>query len=162
MPTIDAEKFRKTFEDKFVPEPNSGCWIWIASCNRGGYGQINVCGLLGVNKPVVASRVSWWIYRGTTGSKSVLHTCDNKLCVNPDHLYLGSHKDNSRDAKQRGQMAIGFRLPHTKLSSADVNLIYHLCQNGVPRKEIAKAMKISQPYVSRILSGQRRTTNANS
>lgn len=161
MPTSMREIFVKRFESKFIPEPNSGCWLWVASYNRYGYGQMNVYGWMNINKPMTASRLSWMIYVGDPGSLSVLHKCDVKACVNPDHLYLGTKSDNARDALKRGQMATGFRLPHTRLSSKDINIIRLLGRLCIPNHVLAEEFGISRSYVSRLLSGQRRIVDAN-
>jgi hypothetical protein len=85
----------------------NGCWIWNGTLNPNGYGQIFVGPLQG--KAKTAHRVSWEIahgpippgrgYHGTC----VLHRCDNPACVNPDHLFLGSHFDNMADMKLKGR-----------------------------------------------------------
>jgi hypothetical protein len=76
------------------------CWNWMAS-TRSGYGAF-------VLKPYTsyAHRAAWILFRGKIPQgKLVLHKCDIKICVNPDHLYIGTYKDNARDASQRGQIS---------------------------------------------------------
>jgi hypothetical protein len=89
------------FERKFIPEPNSGCWLWTDAVTAKGYGRI----LVG-NKSRIASRVSHYIYKGTipTGLL-VCHTCDTPSCVNPDHLWLGSAADNMKDCSDKGRFS---------------------------------------------------------
>jgi hypothetical protein len=78
------------------------CWGWNL-CIRSGYGCFKVFG-----KTLLSHRVSWEITNGEipTGML-VCHTCDNRKCCNPDHLYLGTHQDNSNDAVKRGRTAKG-------------------------------------------------------
>lgn len=87
------------FEQKYIKR-ESGCWEWTA-CSRGnGYGCFKFEGRL-----VDSHRVSYILYKEDipTG-KLVCHTCDNRLCVNPDHLFLGSYKDNYDDAVIKGRI----------------------------------------------------------
>jgi len=69
------------------------CWLWTAATNEKGYG------IFGVRKFTdKAPRISWRLTRGPIPEKLfVLHHCDNPLCVNPDHLFLGTNNDNVRD-----------------------------------------------------------------
>lgn len=76
-------------------EIGTGCWVW-AGRERLGYGRIPVrkMGDLGIH------RVMWWVKHGDPGALDVLHNCNNKLCINPLHLHLGTHKQNFKEASQ--------------------------------------------------------------
>lgn len=89
---------RERFRDKWLPHPKTGCWTWIAS-TVSGYGSIGVEG-----KTEKAHRVSWRLHEGKIpdGIK-VLHSCDNTRCVNPDHLFLGTQKENIYDMMAKGR-----------------------------------------------------------
>ncbi len=77
------------------------CWLWTASVNDKGYGQLFV----GVGKsPLRAHRVSWELHRGLIPiGLLVLHHCDNPPCVRPDHLFLGTYKDSTQDMISKGR-----------------------------------------------------------
>lgn len=86
------------FEDKYIPEPNSGCWLWIGAL-RAGYGNFWYKG-----KNESAHRVSWLLHNGKIpDEKCVLHKCDMPSCVNPDHLFIGTQRDNVIDAVSKGR-----------------------------------------------------------
>lgn len=89
------------FLDKVSIEPNSGCWMWTASTDTHGYGQMYVDEQ---GKPKKAHRVAWQLFRGAIpNGMCVCHAHDDVWCVNPDHLFLGTHKDNSDDKVRKGR-----------------------------------------------------------
>lgn len=95
----DLAKVRKRFDCKHRCDLK-GCWLWTAATNNRGYGVI---GFGGGNKIVLAHRLSWILHNGEIpDGQLVLHKCDVRACVNPDHLYLGNMKDNARDHMERG------------------------------------------------------------
>lgn len=79
------------------------CWLWTAAAfKRTGYGQVR----LGAMRR--AHRAAWFLTHGDIpAGLFVLHTCDVRLCVNPAHLYLGSHVENMADRSKRGRAATG-------------------------------------------------------
>jgi len=89
-------------------EKSDGCWTWRGALQTNGYGKIYVCRKPGTTTKTTISmpahRASWVIHFGDipTGM-SVLHRCDNPLCVRPDHLFLGDHTDNMRDCAAKGR-----------------------------------------------------------
>lgn len=109
-------------EEMSIPEPNSGCWLWLRSTLPSGYGNIGIDG-----KVWRAHRASWLAYRGEIGMLHVLHRCDNPCCVNPDHLFLGTQSDNMRDmfskSRQNRNPPRGERHWNTSLTEEDVREI---------------------------------------
>src|SRR5215217_6716850 len=74
------------------------CWPWLSSTSAAGYGRFLLDG-----KARIASRVAYMMAFGDPGQTHVLHRCDNPACVNPSHLFLGTHKDNMGDRNKKGR-----------------------------------------------------------
>lgn len=92
------------FAEKYTPEPNSGCWLWLAAVNRKGYGLI-ARGADGPGKYWHATHASLMLHERPRPSREhmALHHCDVPSCVNPDHLYWGTVQDNFNDMVRRGR-----------------------------------------------------------
>lgn len=109
-PDYHKTSLRRRFGQSWCPEPFSGCWLWMAGTSLAGYGQISSSEATR-RKEVYAHRLSWEIHCGPIPEKLfVLHSCDTPLCVNPDHLFLGTHRDNMQDALRKGRL----KLDHLK------------------------------------------------
>ncbi len=108
----------KRFWDRV--EKSDSCWRWTGYLTK-GYGRIRVD-----NQHIRAHRLSYQIHFGEIpAGLHVLHHCDNPACVNPDHLYVGTDKDNARDRVVRGRQPrhFGEANPHAKLTAVDVAAI---------------------------------------
>lgn len=146
-------KTRAAFERRYIPEPNSGCWLWSGAHNR-GYGQIQVRG-----KTEKAPRLSWMLHRGPIqDGRCVLHRCDNPACVNPEHLFLGTHADNAADraAKGRGRNRVlrGEKNPQSKLTREAVLQIHDLLASGATQRSLAARFGVGCTTITRIASGR--------
>lgn len=98
---LPAKPLKDRIEASSIPEPNSGCWLWLGAYDRDGYGRLQV----GPGSPKAAHRASWEAFNGTIPhGLYVLHRCDLPACVNPDHLWLGTHSDNMRDCSAKGRL----------------------------------------------------------
>lgn len=111
-------------ERNSIPEPNSGCWIWLGGLTKKGYG---------ISHDAFGSKLAHRVALATKGSFEqklfALHTCDNPSCVNPDHLYAGTSKQNTADMVRRGRQNFGTNLKsgsqnyNAKLTEAQVQQI---------------------------------------
>lgn len=138
------QKVEDRFENFVMPEPNSGCWLWIGGTNRQGYGQIGD----GKGKDVRAHRVSWKIHNGPIPKgMNVLHKCDTPPCCNPKHLFLGTLQDNMDDCCKKKRQAYGSRNFKAKLADAD---IIKIRQDTRFAKEIAISFGVSTNTIDSI------------
>lgn len=111
---------QRRFDRKYIPEPNSGCWLWLGNLHEGGYGDFRLRGGQRIRAHV-------WSFKNAGNKvprgKFILHTCDIRCCVNPDHLYAGTKKENTHDCIRRGRFPIGVTHGHAKLDPEKVRLI---------------------------------------
>ena len=136
-----AERFAESYK-----LATSGCWLWIAG-EHSGYGRMFRNG-----RTELAHRISYDLYRGPipTGYL-VCHTCDVPLCVNPDHLFLGTHKDNMGDRNRKNRTASGERNGNAKLTAEEVAAIR---ADSRTHREIARLYGIGLSTVSYVRTGR--------
>jgi hypothetical protein len=140
--------FRERFDAKWIPEPMSGCWLWTAQAMPNGYGKIGT-GTHGDN-PLLAHRAAWMLYRGAIpAGLQVCHRCDNRACVNPDHLFLGTQADNLRDMVAKGRHST----PCAKLKPRDVQEIRQWHRAGYGYIRIGRAYGVSHSVVGDVIRG---------
>ncbi|WP_398480889.1 HNH endonuclease, partial [Tardiphaga sp.] len=150
------------FDHLIQPEPNTGCWLWLAAATTGrksvgvGYGVFNSGRKNGRSVSVYAHRAAYEAIhgQGTTHGLVVRHSCDMPLCVNPAHLSTGTIKDNADDMVRRGRSLRGARSPHTRLSEAQVAEIRGLA-GRVRQRDIGRRFGLTQSAVSRLTRGNR-------
>jgi HNH endonuclease len=105
-------------EEFYIPEPNSGCWLWLGHINPDGYGNGWDSAL---KRTALAHRMVYRILVGPIpAGKKLLHSCDNPCCVNPEHMTVGTTADNNADCKAKGRNARGERHGSNKLSMEQV------------------------------------------
>lgn len=110
-----------------VRKTKTGCWEWIGSRDRSGYGQLSM-----IRTETRAHRFSMSLHLGRMLKEGewVLHHCDNPPCVRPDHLFLGTNKDNMRDMTRKGRKPKGEKAWASKLTNEEVKQIASLYQSG--------------------------------
>lgn len=134
-----------------VDKRADGCWIWTAGCFHGGYGCFRV-GRTARRSHVLA-------YEDAIGPVEnglyVCHRCDTPACVNPEHLFLGTAKDNSDDRDAKGRTLRGERCSQARLTTAAVVDIRRRIAAGEMQTDIARSYGISKSLVCDINKGRR-------
>lgn len=147
-----SKYFNKILSFVEVSDPDK-CWEWTGVRGNDGYGR---------HWNLRAHRLVWFIVTGEDpGDRFVCHGCDNRACCNPNHLFLGTHTDNMRDASQKGRLR-GFAQKGTshwryKITDEEVVEIRNLALLGeMTQKQIAARFGVSPATVSKIKKGKRR------
>lgn len=151
---IGLTEFKRRFYNKTTPVPECGCLLWLGNITADGYGLIWNPDL---DKSVLVHRVAWELDNGPFDpSLSVCHKCDVPLCVNTNHLFLGTHTDNMRDRckKGRNNPPAGERFWKHKLTSEKVLDIRRKSASGIPNVTLAKEYRIDRTHVWSIVTRQ--------
>jgi len=139
------------FESRWTEDEN-GCWIWSDSLNSSGYGTWWDGG-----KNISAHRSSWERnFGGIPNGKHVLHKCDVRNCVNPNHLFIGDVFSNMADMVEKGRSCTGERNGMSRLSEDQVLEIKRLySEGGITQRELGEIFGILGGSVNRIINGRR-------
>lgn len=137
--------------NKKVSKAANGCMVWTASVHDDGYGHFSI-----KYRNIRAHRFAFMVYRGPIPEGMfVCHSCDNPICVNPEHLWLGTAIENNKDKELKGRQAHGDRCRNTKLSLATALCIIKLRHHKRwPLIKIAKAIGSSLEATRAILLGE--------
>lgn len=144
-------------------DPATECWNWKYDHNKFGRATITI----GSNKPFVAPFV-WELFNGTIPARDELgrkllacHTCDRGsqtddrgACVNPNHIFIGTHKDNMVDCANKGRTCRGIKNPNAIFIDDDIREIRRRCASGESQASVGLSMGASQPHISRIVLGK--------
>ena len=133
-----------------------GCFLWIGrSVTNGGYGQISIA--TGVSRG--AHQVAWFLEHGEWPWPNALHDCDVKLCVNVAHLHEGTHKQNAKEAVERGLKVHKYGIEHHngKVRDEDLPVIRARRAAGEKLKPIAADYSCTVQLISQICCGRART-----
>ena len=149
---ISAE-WKAKFNTKWKQDENE-CWVWQGAKLPKGYGFLKIPR---TRRQIYAHRLSYLINVGEIPERmNVLHRCDNPACVNPAHLFIGSHKDNSQDMAAKDRHLRGERNTEAVLTARDVLQIKKLlAMNEFSQKRIGMMFGVAQITISRIHRGLR-------
>ena len=143
------------FFDKVIKKDENSCWNWIGAKTGGrpsnpGYGTISLnC------KDISVHRFSYEFHNGEKIPEGtcVCHKCDNPLCVNPKHLFLGSYYVNTHDAVCKNRMAFGTKHGRAKLTENQVRLIRKLRKRGFSGLHLEKMFGVNHVTIYRLCKG---------
>lgn len=124
-------------ERNYRIDPKTNCWNWTRNIGKNGYGRLMINYV-----SIYAHRYSYQLHKGDIPKGLfVCHSCDNRRCVNPNHLWIGTHTDNVRDMFSKG------RNPRQTKIRIDINQLVSLNRCGLSQRKIAKRMGISKGTV---------------
>jgi hypothetical protein len=131
-----------------MPEPNSGCLLWLGSVYR-GYGQTSLRG-----RRLIAHRAAWIVAHGDIpDGLFVCHKCDVPSCINPAHLFLGTHDDNMADRSAKGRAARmrGEKNASAKLTQEQADIIRDMPGT---QEAVAARFGVNRSVVGKIKRGE--------
>ena len=152
---ITREMLTKEVMGRFFKKviKSEGCWLWTGSRDNHGYGRFLLHGKN--SSPVKASRISWVFRHGEIKrGNEMCHRCDNPPCINPDHMFSGTHFENMTDAKMKGRMKcpskgkIGELNNSAKLTAEKVLKIRKLWACGHSMTKLGKKFKVTRHCIS--------------
>lgn len=137
------ERIKIRFESNVVR--SEGCWDWEGYFDKDGYPLLS-SGVKGKGfHERRGHRISWWLYKGDIPSnKLICHKCDNPRCTNPDHLFIGTDKENHDDMKKKKRGNLGSKHGNSKLNESQVLEIRNKFKDGVMIKRVMSDYNISR------------------
>jgi len=155
--TEDYVMAKRNIEERFWEKvavlSDTQCWVWKAGRSQAGYGVFCVSG-----KTEYAHRLSWMIKhkKDVPTGMCICHTCDNRKCVNPNHLFLGTRSDNNRDMREKGRsflppIFLGENHPKAKLTEQDVLLIRQMRKEQKTYAYIAQRFGVTLQQIYHVI-----------
>jgi hypothetical protein len=145
------EKYSKRFWSKVDIRGDNECWEWRYCKQSKGYGSVGI----GNGKTALAHRVAYQLAKEETPDGLIVcHSCDNRTCCNPNHLWLGTIADNNRDMVSKGRNATGEKSGRAKLTFADVMKMRAIYSAGNSSySDIAKEFRITSSWARSVIKG---------
>lgn len=144
------EKLKLSFEKNVIRQ--EGCWGWKGRVDKANYGIMTCNSNIG---PTRAPRASYIIHKGPIAEGlMVCHSCDNPICTNPDHLWLGTSRDNDNDRVFKGRQAKGSKNGSSKLCEEKVKEIKQMLKDGFKNVFISEKYGVSRDTISNIKNGK--------
>jgi hypothetical protein len=133
---------------------SNGCWLWSRSYRGKGYAQLTLSG----RRQVQGNRAAFFAFNGEIpAGQWVLHKCDVPACCNPEHLFLGTAKDNTMDCVAKGRLRPQFGgLASRRIQVSEYPTIFAMYEHGNKQQVIADKYGVTQVCISQILLGKRR------
>jgi hypothetical protein len=153
--SFDHEPIEIRFWKCVDKKGDDDCWFWQRPASSNGYGRIRV---RETGKEESAHRVSWWMHnerQEIPKGMVVMHSCDNKLCVNPAHLSLGSAKDNTQDMIRKGRAKyVSFTGSKNGNALLDDAKVIFIKTSDLKHTEVAKLLGVSASCVADVRKGR--------
>lgn len=149
---------QERFEAKFEKRDGNYCWNWTAYKDLEGYGTFWIAGRM-----QLAHRVAYQLYVGAIPEGlCICHVCDNPACINPSHLFPGTHTDNMRDCNNKGRGrpkcnwpdSSGEKHGRSKLTEEDIRTIRMMCASGSRQADLAREFGVTPGNISKIVCGR--------
>ena len=145
MPRWEPMSLEERFWSKVNKNGDGGCWIWLGATNTFGYGKFELD-----YKMVSAHRLSFELFNGPIPKgKNICHTCDRRNCINPDHLYAGTQKQNMLDMLRGGRHSNGSKCRLTRPEVIEIRLS---AATGIPFDILCERFNRDLVTISRIVN----------
>jgi hypothetical protein len=151
MSSVNKEAIEKIL--KYSTPTQSGCWEWSGCIQGNGYSRVRLDG-----KTQYGHRAAYSAFKGEIPEGlDVCHTCDNRMCVNPDHLFVGTRKDNMQDCAKKGRTTKGMsfgegeQAAYSKLTEPEVLMARMLAAEGKNPRVIAEQFGVHKDTIRHII-----------
>lgn len=150
---MNTKPLTKSYIESRSTITDDGCWEWTGYLHKTGYGELRRD-----RKRILAHRLAFFLWNGHW-PEVCRHKCDNRKCVNPEHLEDGTHADNARDRVERGRSRHPRNEEHGRMKFSDevIQQVRDMREAGMAQQAIANELNMAQSHVSRIVRGENRT-----